>query len=541
LKRKFLINILFLLAVSILVKAFWVLGIDRTVQNVVGETAYGSYFSLFSFSVLFTLLLDMGLSGFNNRAVSADPSRVKLYFGNVLLLRLLLTAAYFVVTLTVAFALGYGQRQITFLLVLMLNQVMASMILWLRSNISGMQYLFLDSLLSVADRLLMVLICAVLLWGGVAGGEFRIEWFIWAQTAAYFTVMCMAFIIVVRRGGVSGVKPDSAVLRSIIVTGLPYAAVVFSMTLYWRIDSVMIERLLPDGATGAGNYAQAFRLFDAIAMIPVMFGGLLLPIMTRGLASGASISPLAAMATRLLLAPLGIGAVTLATFPREILYLLYSSPAESAVDAFRLLMITLVPVGATYIYSTVLTAAGKLKMLGAITVSGMIINIALNRILIPYVGPAGAAVTALATQALVAAGCMIAVARTMPGFAGTESSGEGSAREGLTGTDGERSIASGSSGSGMNLARTAGAGMKPARMSGAGMKPARPSGAGRIITYILMLLLTFSAGWLLRRTGISWMAAGGLQLATGAVLALLFRFAEPLRSLKLLTGRPDSA
>ncbi|MCK7538592.1 MAG: hypothetical protein MZV63_50355 [Marinilabiliales bacterium] len=72
-RRKFLVNIVFLLTVSVLVKAFWVLGIDRTVQNVVGETAYGSYFSLFSFSVLFTLLLDMGLSGFNNRAVSADP------------------------------------------------------------------------------------------------------------------------------------------------------------------------------------------------------------------------------------------------------------------------------------------------------------------------------------------------------------------------------------------------------------------------------------------------------------------------------------
>jgi O-antigen/teichoic acid export membrane protein len=502
LRRKFLINILFLLAVSILVKAFWVLGIDRTVQNVVGETAYGSYFSLFSFSVLFTLLLDMGLSGFNNRAVSADPSRVKLWFGNVLLLRLLLTGAYFLITLTVAFALGYGQKQIAILLVLLLNQVMASMILWLRSNISGMQYLFLDSLFSVADRLLMVIICSVLLWGGVTGGEFRIEWFIWAQTAAYFTVMCLAFIIVVRRGGISGVKPDTAVLRSIIVTGLPYAAVVFSMTLYWRIDSVMIERLLPDGATEAGNYAQAFRLFDAIAMIPVMFGGLLLPIMTRGLALGGNIRPLADMAGRLLLAPLGIGAVTLASFPGEILDLLYVSPAESAVDAFRFLMVTLVPVGVTYIYSTVLTAAGKLKLLGTITVSGMVINIVLNRILIPYVGPAGAAITALATQALVAAACLLTVNGTMHGFTGNESSVSGSA--------GGRSTTSGT------------------------------AGVVRILTYLLMLSLTFAAGLLLRRTGLSWMAAGGLQLAAGAVLALLFRFAEPLKSLKLLTDRAGS-
>ena len=482
-RRKFLINITFLLTVSILVKAFWVLGIDRSVQNVVGETAYGSYFSLFSFSVLFTLLLDMGLSGFNNRAVAADPSRVKLWFGNVLLLRLLLTAAYFLVTISVAFALGYRGWQLTLLLILMLNQVMASMILWLRSNISGMQYLFLDSILSVSDRLVMIIICSVLLWGGIATGGFRIEWFVWAQTAAYFTVMCAAFIIVVRKGQVSGVKPDIKVLRSIIVTGLPYAAVVFAMTIYWRIDSVMIERLLPDGATRAGYYAQAFRLFDALAMIPVMFGGMLLPIMTRGLASGREIGPLARMAGRMLMVPLGIGAVTLATFPAEILDLLYTSPIENTVGVFRILMITLVPVGVIYIYSTMLTASWMIKLLVVITVSGMITSITLNLILIPWLGPAGAAYTALATQSLVAVACMVTVRKKMSGIAGN----------------------------------------------------------GRILLFLLMLGLTFMTGWLLRRTVIPWTAVVALQLAAGISLAFLFRFIEPLSSLKLITERFGNA
>ncbi|MDZ7635229.1 MAG: hypothetical protein U5L72_12695 [Bacteroidales bacterium] len=343
-RRKFLVNIVFLVAVSVFVKAFWVLGIDRTVQNTVGEAAYGSYFSLFSFSVLFTLLLDMGLSGFNTRAVSTDPARVRLWFGNVLLLRLLLTAAYFIITLSVALALGYPSWQLSLLLVLMLNQVMASMILWLRSNISGMQYLFLDSLLSVADRLVMIIICSLLLWGGLTEGPFLIKWFVWAQTAAYFTVMVLALAVVIRRGGVLGVRPDARVLRSIIITGLPYAAVVLAMTLYWRIDAVLLERLLPDGAREAGTYAQAFRLFDALAMIPVMFGGLLLPIMSRELASGRDIKPLASMAGRMLLAPLGVAAVTLATFPGEMLDLLYASPATGATTAFIFLMMTLLPV-----------------------------------------------------------------------------------------------------------------------------------------------------------------------------------------------------
>jgi len=483
LRRKFLINILFLLTVSILVKAFWVLGIDRTVQNVVGETAYGSYFSLFSFSVLFTLLLDMGLSGFNNRAVSADPTRVKLYFGNVLLLRLLLAVAYFLVTTGMALVLGYNGWHIRILLILMLNQIMASMILWLRSNISGMQYLFLDSLLSVADRLLMIIICSLLLWGGFSEGGFRIEWFVWAQSVALFMVMCLALAIVVRRGGVSGVKPDASVLRSIIITGLPYAVVAFSMTVYWRIDSVMIERLFPRGATEAGNYAQAFRLFDALAMIPVMFGGLLLPIMTRGLASGSNISPLARMAGRMLLVPLGIGAAVLATFPGELLDLLYVSPADSAVTAFRLLMLTLVSVGVIYIYSTMITAAGKLRLLGLITVTGMLINIALNMVLIPSHGAAGSAYAAMASQTAVAMACMIAVRKKMTRVAGTRG----------------------------------------------------------ILSYIFMLVITLAAGWLLRKTDLPWMTAAAFQLVTGFILALAFRLTEPLKSLKLITERPDSA
>ncbi|MRR22266.1 hypothetical protein EG830_04725 [bacterium] len=244
----------------------------------------------------------------------------------------------------------------------------------------------------------------------------------------------------------------------------------------------MIERLLSAGATEAGNYAQAFRLFDALAMIPVMFGGMLLPIMTRGLSSGNDIRPLAKMAARMLLAPLGVGAVTLASFPEEILDLLYLSPAASAVTSFRILMIALVPAGVIYIYSTMLTAAWKLKVLAKITLSGMFLNVALNLVLIPKLGIAGAACTALITQTVVAVACMMAVRKTMTGIAGN----------------------------------------------------------GRIVKYLLMLVLTFLAGWLLRQTGITLAAAAAVQLGTGVVMALIFRFTEPLTSLRLITGQDSS-
>jgi O-antigen/teichoic acid export membrane protein len=288
--------------------------------------------------------------------------------------------------------------------------------------------------------------------------------------------------VVIRRGGISGVRPDARVLRSIIITGLPYAAVVFAMTLYWRIDAVLLERLLPDGAREAGIYAQAFRLFDAMAMIPVMFGGLLLPIMSRELASGRDIKPLASMAGRMLLAPMGVAAVTLATFPGELLDLLYASPAAGATTAFIFLMITLLPVSVVYIFSTILTAAGRFKLLGIITLSGMVLNITLNCILIPAHLAPGAAFTALITQLFVALACMVAAEKTMFRMLNTR----------------------------------------------------------RVLLYLIMLALTFAAGRLLKLTDMPWIASAAIQLLTGLAVALAFRMIEPLKSLKLMTERPNS-
>lgn len=475
-RRKFLINIVFLLSISLIIKAFWVLGIDRSVQNIAGEGAYGFYFSLFSFSVLFTLVLDMGLSGFNNRAVSADPSRVRIYFGNVLLLRLALTVAYFVITLSAAWALGYRGKQVSMLLILMINQVIASLILWLRSNISGMQYLILDSLLSVADRLIMIIICSVLLWGGVTNSPFRIEWFVWSQTAAYLTVLIISFIIVIRKGGVSEVRPDASVLKDIIIAGIPYAIVALAMTLYWRSDSVMIERMLPDGTVQAGNYAQSFRLFDAFAMIPVMFGSLLLPIFSKEISSGNDISPLASMALRMLLAPIAVIIIALAVFSPEILDLLYVKPAANAVTTFRILMATLLPVGLTYIYSTILTAAGMMKRLALITGIALIINVVLNLCLIPSLAGTGAAIASLVTQTFVAGLCVLSVKSTKVKV----------------------------------INRRIG------------------------FAFLMVIMATFAAGLIMRKLSMPWMPAASLQLALGVAIVLISRLIEPVKSIKLL-------
>ena len=69
--RDFLLNLAFLIGINLLVKPLYILGIDVTVQNVVGEN-YGLYFALLNFTYLMQIVGDLGIQQFNNRRIAQD-------------------------------------------------------------------------------------------------------------------------------------------------------------------------------------------------------------------------------------------------------------------------------------------------------------------------------------------------------------------------------------------------------------------------------------------------------------------------------------
>lgn len=80
--------------VNFLIKPFWVFGIDRTVQNRLGEADYGLYFAIFNFTYLFQILLDFGFQNYNNREVAADNSKIDELLPTIFSFKMLLLVAY---------------------------------------------------------------------------------------------------------------------------------------------------------------------------------------------------------------------------------------------------------------------------------------------------------------------------------------------------------------------------------------------------------------------------------------------------------------
>ena len=401
-KRKFILNLILVIFLNLLVKPFWVFGIDRTVQNVVGAEQYGFYFALFNFSLILNILLDLGITNYNNRHISQNESNISLYFSNILSLRLILGVVYFAASMLAAWLCNYDRLQIQMLMLLTLNQFLLALILYFRSNIAGLQMFKTDSFVSVLDRLVLIIVCSLLLWGNITNSPFRIEWFVYAQTGAYLFTAAVAFILVLIHAKDFKLTFNLRFSVDILKKSFPFALLTLLMSLYNRIDSVMLERLLPDGKIQAGIYAQAFRISDACCMFALLFANLLLPMFSRMLKQRENVAGLLKLSTVAMAVPVVAGAAMCVFYRQPVMELLYSSHASDSAPVFAFLISGFVAISMVYIYGTLLTANGSLRQLNIVAFCGMVFNIAMNFVLIPRYGALGAAIVSLATQSLTA-------------------------------------------------------------------------------------------------------------------------------------------
>lgn len=450
-QRSFVTNLIILLFLNLLIKPFWILVIEPNVQNEVGNAAYGEYFALFNFSFLLNILLDFGITNFNNKNIAQNQHLLTKHLSGLFMLKLLLAVIYIIATLVVGLLIGYDVRLTKLLMVLGFNQFLISMVLYLRSNLQALHLFKTDALISVLDRIIMIGIVAGMLWFGLFTDHMDVMDFVYAQTVGYFLTAIIALMAVVGKSEVFRLKWDLPFSLMILKKSFPFAVLVLLMTFYNRIDSVMIERLMPSGEiaqveqlkvlrenihhltpeqinekdalekqlefTGseqAGIYAKAYRLLDAVNMIAYLFSVLLLPMFSRMLKYKESVEQLVKLAFTLLMTLAVIVCTACAFYSRELMTLLYGEHnIDTVVVVFPVLMGCFAAISTTYIFGSLLTANGNLRELNLMALSGMVLNVTMNVVFIKVfgLGAKGTAVSSLITQLLTALAQILIVQR----------------------------------------------------------------------------------------------------------------------------------
>ena len=248
----------------------------------------------------------------------------------------------------------------------------------------------------------MIVICSVLLWGGVTDTAFQIEWFVYVQTVSYAAAAGIAGGLVIAKTSFIRLQFNGPFFLMILKKSYPFALLTILMTLYSKVDSVMLERILTDGDFHSGIYAAGFRVVEALNMVAFLFGSLLLPMYSRMLKNGEDVMDLTKTGIRLLIVPSIVLCIICYFYGYPLMDWLYHEETLMKGQAFGIMVFAFIFSASVYILGSLLTANNNLFYLNLISGGGLLLNIIVNFSLIPHFQVFGAVAATVSTQFLVA-------------------------------------------------------------------------------------------------------------------------------------------
>lgn len=411
-RRYFVQNILFLILVNLLIKPFWILGIDAKVQVIFGNEVYGNYYALVNLAIIFNIILDLGLQSYSNRTVANAQNTFSRLFPNIMATKLVLSVIYLSVIMLVAVFLKYTTAATQLLFWVGLIQVLNSFYLFIRSNIAAKQLYRLEGVFSILDRTLLILIVGSIIYIPLTNAGFDILLFAKIQVATLLVTNVIGYQLLLKQYNIVWREIKLTKIKGIIRQSTPFAILIFIMAIFMKADAVLLKQISGDHAAGA--FAAAFRLVDvANNMTGVILGGMLLSFFSKHLSDKEVLKNISNLCNITLLPFAIVVGIIFLLFSQEILPLIYRGESFTATENMVLLMFAYPFYCVMYIYSTLLTAFNRIKRLIGFAAIAMLFNLTLNLIFIPQYGVTATAAIHTVTIAIFSSLCWIYSSKEM--------------------------------------------------------------------------------------------------------------------------------
>ncbi|MBK9271131.1 MAG: polysaccharide biosynthesis C-terminal domain-containing protein [Saprospiraceae bacterium] len=383
-KKEFVVNIILLILVNVLVKPLYLFGIDRKVQVLVGTEDFGQYIALFNFTLILQFINDFGLQAWTNRAIGQQTARVKENYGELISIRLQLSVYYLIVSLGFGLLWFGGNLNLELFLRLCINQILISGILFLRGQISGLGYYRTDSLISILDRLILILSCGWFIYSDVLIKKVSISWFVNMQSISLVLVLgvCVGFLML-KKFHFRPAKISFNKSLSYLKMGLPFALIYLTYAAWTRMDNIWLVKLLEDGAFRSGQYASAMRLYEAASMISLAFGTLLLSMFSRGNSDPIKNEELLKTSISVLLVMAMVLSLVVGVFSADINRTLYPGSDTEWDLVLEILMWAFIPASINFIFGAYFQATHREHQLWKLYALGFLLSAVLSLVFIP--------------------------------------------------------------------------------------------------------------------------------------------------------------
>lgn len=356
----------------------------------VGVEGAGKYVIATSFTTIFSVFVDLGLSNVLVREVAKFPERASNLLANVLGVKAVLAAITVVVVQIASVAFGYEPEVRTMIAVASVVMVLDSIHLVFYAVMRGHQNLRYEAVGVVTGQIVTIaagvtffslgLPLPFLIVALLCGSTWNVIWS--SQALLRKFPVRVSFSL------------EPVMVRFLRDTTVPFALAGIFSRIYSYADSVMLSKLAT--AADVGLYGVAYKLAFAFQFLPMSFAAAVYPAMSdyyvKDRAKLGRIFDESMKYLMYMVVPLAFGIAVLA---EPVIRAVYGIKFMGAVVPLQILVFSLIFAFLYWPAGSLLNACDRQSKNTTIMGITMVANLALNAVLIPMFGSNGAAVSAL--------------------------------------------------------------------------------------------------------------------------------------------------
>lgn len=359
-----------------------------------GDTGLGKYSFAFSFVAIFLIIADLGLPTLITKEISRNKKLTRVYFTKTFTLKLILNLFAFLITVIVISISKKDTEIVTLVTLAGISMFFYNFGGMFRAIFQAYEVMEYEAFSRIIERIIAAGLGIYLLMKGY--GILSLFIVIIISNLSYYLLVNT---ITVKNISKIGFSVDYTFWKKVIKQSFPFWLTIIFISIYFRIDTIMLGYMKDFSAVGW--YNAAYKIIEVLTRMPFLLIAAVFPALSRFNYSSLNKAKLLYEKSFYYLLVLGLPiTVSLFMLADKIILSVYKTPFTNSIIVLKILSFALFFVFVNYLMGYLLNAIDKQKLFTWVTGISTAFNIILNFALIPRFSYIGACIATVASEVL---------------------------------------------------------------------------------------------------------------------------------------------
>lgn len=362
------------------------------IPRYLGDAGFGKYSFIISFTILFSIFLDLGLRSLTIREVSRDEDTAEKYFSNIATIKIILSLTTFAAIFIIANIMDYSRDTQIALYLMSFSLILNSFSDIFRSIFYAFQKMEYGTLTISIGKVITTLLACIFLFFG-----YGIVEVMFAYCIGNIFALLLNYTIYIKNFPKPKFSIDLKFCKQLIKMAIPFGLAIAFNNVFFNFDIVMISHTIGDAATGW--YSIPRYILSVLITFFYTISFAIFPTFSKFYSSSEELLKHSYKKTfkYLLILILPIPFV-ICILSNKIIIFLFGHEFVNSVFILKVLIWLLIPISLSRFLEVILASINRQEIVTYTLGICALLNIVLDIVLIPILGYTGAIVATMVAQ-----------------------------------------------------------------------------------------------------------------------------------------------